>query len=169
MPGLACVCRREQATLGAAAHAGHARVSASRGSTALYYADNPQHAHQESGSQQRQRWHQSAHTAEEGKEPQTLGSLGAVDESAPKAPTRGAAGQALQDEGARSTQAGDAETPAAGEKQSAASAEVDTDEAPSRPRAPSAHLWNDVGASGVSASTGARNLAFIAFATEVCQ
>jgi len=145
-------------------HPCSARVRGSlRGSTALCSADNSQHAHV--GSQQRQRWQQSAHTAEEGREPQALGSLGAVDESVLEAPAGSATGQALQGEGARSTQVGVAGTPAAGEKQPAASAEGDAGEAPPRPCAPSANLSGDVGARSVSASMGVRNLAFTAFAT----
>jgi hypothetical protein len=91
--------------------------------------------------------------------PHVLDSLGPVDESALKTPAGSAAGQALQGEGAGSTQLGDAEAPAADEMEPAASAVVDAGEAPPRPRAPSAHLWDDVGAIGVSTSTESRNLA----------
>jgi hypothetical protein len=60
-----------------------------------------------------------------------------------------------------------AETPAAGKKQPAASAEVDAGKAPPPPRAPSAEQgWDELVASSLSASSGVRTLAFTAFARQ---
>ena len=118
MQGLACGLQTRAGNQGAAAHAGHACTAASRSSTALYFADNPQHAHQNLAASRGNNGIRSAHTADERNEPQALGSLGAVDESALEAPAGSAAGQALQGEGAGFTQVGNAEAPAAAGKSS---------------------------------------------------
>ena len=141
-----------------------------RSSTALCFADNPTACSLRIlAGQQRQRCQQSVHAAEEGKEPQAPGSLGAVDKTGLKTPTGSAAGQALQGQGAGSTQVGYAESSAAGEKQPAAAAEVDARAAPPRPRAPSADLWDKVGAASVSSSAGGAKPGVHSLCNKVCR